>query len=498
MFGLTVRRELFRRRKETIIIALGMAVATALLIVLSGVSAGIRNGQSQVLQSLYGVGTDITVSQVAAPGSAATPGQRFDFNRDQGSTQNGTTTLQSSRLETSRGSATLDAATVDTVRGVSGVSAATGVLTLNLMNFSGQLPSGAASATAQRPAATQQEGAAGGFGGGSFGFQQTSVSGIDPASAQLGPLASATITDGRALAASDGTDPVAVISSTYASTQSLGVGSTITIGTTAVKVVGIATSGSTTLSDIYLPLGYAQTASGEVGKVNEVYVRVTSADQVDSTATALRAALPSATVSTQADLASSVSGSLASAAKLTEGLGQWVSVATLVLAFLLAMLFTLSGVNRRTRELGTLKAIGWSNKRVVGQITGEAAVRAAIGGLVGIPLGVGVVEVLNAVGITLSGSAGLGLGRPGGEGGMGGVPSVAAGVAGAAASAAGRIGGAVGDSAAGVQVVLHSPLQVSVLGLGLAAAVVGGLLAGLVGGSRAARLSPAVALRSMD
>lgn len=498
MFGLTIRRELSRRRKETIIIALGMAVATALLIVLSGLSAGIRNGQSTVLQSLYGVGTDITVSQVAEPGSGATPGQRFDFNQDQGSTSNGTTTLQSSRLEVSRGSSTLDAATVETARTASGVSAATGVLNLQLMNFSGQLPTGTtgstASAPAQRSGTQTQQGAGGGFGGGSFGFQQTTVSGIDPAATDLGPLASATISEGRALTADDNDQAVAVISSSYASTQSLGLDSTITMGSSTVKVVGIATSSSTTLSDIYLPLGFAQTASGETGKVSEIYVRAQSSSEVDTAAAALKTALPSATVSTQSDLASSVSGSLASAAKLTEGLGQWVSIATLVLAFVLALLFTLSGVNRRTRELGTLKAIGWSNGRVVGQITGEAAVRAVIGGVVGIVLGIGVLEILNAVGITLSGSTGLGFGRSGGGGGM---PAAAAGAASAAAGG-GPGGGAMETAANAVQVVLHSPIQPSVLALGLAAALVGGLLAGLVGGSRAARLSPAVALRSMD
>lgn len=494
MFGLTIRRELTRRRKETIIIALGMAVATALLIVLSGVSAGIRSGQSHVLQSLYGVGTDITVRQVAAPGSGATPGQRFEFDRGQGSTQNGTTSLQSSRLETSRGSSTLDAATVDTARGATGVSAAAGVLNLNLMNFSGELPTGTSSVPAQGSRTAQGGTPGGGFGGGSFGFQQTSVSGVDPASTELGPLASATITLGRALTASDNDQAVAVISATYASTQSLSVDSTITIGTSTVTVVGIASSDSTTLSDIYLPLGFAQSASGETGKVNEIYVRATSASQVDAAAAALRAALPSTTVSTQSDLASSVSGSLASAAKLTEGLGQWVSVATLVLAFLLAILFTLSGVNRRTRELGTLKAIGWSNNRVIGQITGEAAVRAAIGGLVGIVLGIGSIEILNTVGITLSGSAGLGFGRPGGGGGM---PSMPGGIA-SAAAAGGPVGAAAGTTANAVQVILHSPVQPVVLALGLAAAVIGGLLAGLIGGSRAARLSPAVALRSMD
>ena len=49
-------------------------------------------------------------------------------------------------------------------------------------------------------------------------------------------------------------------------------------------------------------------------------------------------------------------------------------------AFLIAFLFTILGVTRRTREFGTLKAIGWSNRRVVGQVAGESIEQGMIGG----------------------------------------------------------------------------------------------------------------------
>jgi ABC-type antimicrobial peptide transport system permease subunit len=46
-------------------------------------------------------------------------------------------------------------------------------------------------------------------------------------------------------------------------------------------------------------------------------------------------------------------------------------------------------------------------------------------------------------------------------------------------------------------VALHAPLHPTTLLLGVVFALVGGVLAGLVGGWRAARLAPAVALRDL-
>ena len=89
MFGTYLRRELFNRRKQTVIIAIGMALAIALVIMVNAVSAGVKDAQASVLQSVYGVGTDITVSQPATASTAnAQQGQdggpRFDFGADAG------------------------------------------------------------------------------------------------------------------------------------------------------------------------------------------------------------------------------------------------------------------------------------------------------------------------------------------------------------------------------------------------------------------------------
>ena len=53
-------------------------------------------------------------------------------------------------------------------------------------------------------------------------------------------------------------------------------------------------------------------------------------------------------------------------------------------------------VLERTREIGTLRAVGWSRRRVVTLILGETVVLSLIGGLVGIALGVGLTELAAA------------------------------------------------------------------------------------------------------
>jgi ABC-type antimicrobial peptide transport system permease subunit len=283
---------------------------------------------------------------------------------------------------------------------------------------------------------------------------------------------------------------VAVLDAQYASQAELGVGDTIDVGGTDLQIVGTVSSttgdGVATGSDVYLPLAVAQALSGEEAKITDLYVSVDSAAEVDSVAQAIAAALPDTSVSTQADLASEVSGSLATASDLVTNLGTWLSVAVLAAAFGLAVLFTVSGVNRRTRELGTLKALGWSRRRVVGQVVGESVVQGLLGGVVGLALGALTVLGINLAGITLAGAAGGGA-----------FANIGADAGGPPFGGGGPRDLAAQTAQSTVDVVLHAPVG---LGIALAAvglAVLGGVIAGVVGGGRAARLRPAEALRSL-
>ncbi|PPG64304.1 hypothetical protein C5C27_03480 [Rathayibacter sp. AY2B7] len=486
MFAIYLRRELTHRRRQTMIVAAGLALAIALVILVTSFAAGVRTAQASVLGSVYGVGTDITVTRAAAaPADDSGGGQRFDFGSEDGTTDDGTTSVSRSLLQADRGTATFDSSAVQTALGVDDVRTAIGVLALTSTTFSGELPGRTQTGTDDAAAPTDQDGAGAppaggpdGAGGSSFGVDSFSVLGLDPSGSAIGPLADVALTDGRTLTAEDAGQDVVVVDSAYAITAGLSVGSTLAIGGTDFAVVGIVTSDSTeasSASDTYVPLDVAQTLSGQAGMISSVYVQAASANDISAIQAALQAALPDTTVATQADLASTVSGSLSTAGELVADLGTWLSLLVLAAAFLIAILFTVSGVARRTREFGTLKAIGWSDGAIVRQVAGESVVQGLLGGAAGMLLGLIGVAIVNAVGPTLSGSTATA--QAAGPGGFGGP-------------------GAQRAVATTADVVLSLPVTVPVILLAVGLAVLGGLLAGAFGGWRAARLRPAAALRS--
>lgn len=517
MFLRYLSRELTNRKKQTVIIAVGMALAIALVVVVSSLSSAVKNAQTSALASVYGVGTDITVTTTPTPptpnAGGTTGGGRPNFNFGPNSGEAGggsgsSTSLSQSRLTVGFGSQPMPSSTLDTILHTSGVSNATGILQMQNIDFSGtieQNPSTGSTTTNTGPSA-----GGGGFRGGNFSVNQTSVEGIPVSGDVVGPITNTTTTGGRMFEDSDAGAKVAVLDQTYATNETKAVGDTIALGGTDFTIVGIvgATgSSSTTTSNVYIPLDTAQamylatlTADEQADAANAhvvttIYVSAKSSSEVDSIQSSLEAALPGTTVSTEADLASNISGSLSTASNLIANLGKWLSIVVLGAAFLLAILFTISGVTRRTREFGTLKAIGWSNRRITVQVGGESIVQGLIGGIIGAAMGLLGILVINLISPTISGSVAAGTatsavpaapaggqsGLPGaGEGGRGGFGRTAAQATSNTANA-----------------VLHAPVAVQILLLAIGLAVFGGLLAGAFGGWRASRLRPAEALRSV-
>lgn len=493
MYWTYLHRELRGRLTHTVIVAIGLAVAVALVIVVNALSAGVRDAQSAALSSVYGVGTDLTVTGAQSePGAGGGP--RFEFDEDAGGTgAEGETTLSQSRLMTDMMRGTLDASAVATAAATDGVAAATGALSLTNTTFSGELPQrpdeDAATDTGDTTEGAMPQGpgggsGGGGFGGGSFGVDAVTVLGIEPGVSDIGPLSAVTVTDGRALSAEDAGEAVAVVDETYATGEGLAVGDEIDLGGTAVAVVGIvasSTADADAAANVFVPLDLAQELSGAGEVVSTVYVQASSADAIDAVRDDLAEALPEATVSSQSDLAATVSGSLSSAGSLITGLGTWLSVIVLAVAVALAVLFTLSGVSRRTREIGTLRSIGWSRSRIVGQVAGESIVQSVLGGIAGIVLGAGAALTITLVAPTVSAASAAPESTTPGGGGPGGP---------------GGFGGAVAETA--TDIVLSAPLSVGIIGAALLLAIAGGLIAGAAGGWRAARLRPADALRTVS
>ncbi|WP_406122773.1 ABC transporter permease [Streptomyces sp. NBC_00989] len=489
MFFTYLRRELRRRRKAALVVASGLALGIALVIVVNSVSSGMGKAQDKVLQSLYGLGTDMTVTKAATPTASGSQQPRFQFDAN----NNGDSKTQSSDRVMVQGFTTLASTTVTKVAGQKGVSDAVGGLSLNVVKVDGQFTRG--QFQQNQGSGTGGGGNRGGGtgapqgevtgGGANFNINSYSVYGTDVTKPALGPLTSSKITSGRTFTTAEANSKVVVADSAYAKEKKLKVGSTVTIKSVKYKVIGIATATSgDAAANLYIPLTQAQTLSGDKNKVTTIYVKATDSKQISAVKKTITSNVSGTTVTTSADLADTVSGSLSTASSLATSVGKWLSIAVLIAAFLVAGLLTSSAVSRRVREFGTLKALGWKSGRVTRQVVGEAVVNGLVGGVLGIALGLAGAYVVTAISPTLSASLGSTAagGRAGGGPGGGG----------------GGFGGGRQAAAKTLDVALTAPVNATTIALAVGLAVAGGLIAGAFGGWRASRLRPADALRRVE
>jgi ABC-type antimicrobial peptide transport system permease subunit len=310
------------------------------------------------------------------------------------------------------------------------------------------------------------------------------VSGVDSAQRDLGAVTAGQVTKGGWF--SSGNEREVILNASYAARKDLGLGDDVELGGKRFEVIGFASAPlGGQASDMYLKLSQLQALSDREGRVNTLYVRARSADAVSGVAERIRSGFPGAETTTSQDLAERVTGSLSDAKDLAGKLGGALTIVGLLAAFLIAGLLTLSSVTKRTRELGTLKAIGWPQRLVVRQVTGEALAQGALGGVVGALIGVGGAALVSAIGpeleatVAQAASAGPRLVGPGGGGGPGGFGQ-----------------GAVETGSEIVQLKASVDAGLVLAAIGLA--LLGGLFAGALGSLRAARLRPADALRHID
>ncbi|MFI8521258.1 ABC transporter permease [Streptomyces sp. NPDC085481] len=496
MFFTYLRRELRRRRKAALVVASGLALGIALVIVVSSVSSGMKQAQDKVLQSLYGLGTDLTVTkaqeQPKAGEQAQRPRFRFD-GRDDGAEQS------SDRLMV-QGFQTLADSTVGTVARQDGVAQAVGGLSLVNLKINGEFKRG--QIQRGQTGAGQGGGPGGGTGPGSgsgpgdtvtgggaaFDVDSFTIYGTDVTAPGLGPLTTSTVTTGRTFQTTETDAKVAVVDSSYAQQEGLAVGKTLTVKAVAFQIIGIATADSgQAAAQVYLPLKQAQTLSDSKGKVTTVYVKAADSTKIDAVKGAIQKNVTGTTVTTSADLAKTVSGSLDTASGLATTVGTWLSYAVLLAAVLVAGLLTSSAVSRRVREFGTLKALGWKSGRVTRQVVGEALVNGLIGGVLGIAVGLGGAYLVTAVSPTLTAELGASAGGLGGPGGGAGGRMLVGGGPGATAG--------LGKS---LDIALTAPVSLTTVGLAVVLALGGGLVAGAFGAWRASRLRPADALRRVE
>jgi len=489
MFFLTyMLSELRRRSGRTVLTALGLGLGIGLVVTVTALSTGLDRAQAQILEPLTGVGTDMSVSRPIdfSPTEGGGFPELSERERQQLMEENGGGRFGLRNLGepgdkfsrddfVSAAQLSFPASALDQIEGIDGVAAVAGGLTLNSVHIEGTVP--AETETPEQPRTFEQ-----GQGGpqvqvGPRNIDATSrsVAGVDEAVRELGAITPGQVTQGRYFRS--GAAREAILNESYAAREDLAVGDTLELGGKTFTVVGVAeTPLGGQSSDLYVKLSQLQALSDRAGRVNTAYVRADSADDVDEVASRIEETIDGASVTTAGDLADRVSGTLVDAKNLAGSLGTALMIVALVSAFLIASLLTLSSVTKRVRELGTLKALGWSQRLVVRQVTGESLIQGLLGGAVGVVIGVVGALAIGAFGPTLEATVS------------------------AVAEQGPRFGpfgqGAVEPSA--TEVTLDAPVAASTVLWAVGLALLGGLVAGAVGSLRASRLRPADALRHID
>ncbi len=549
-----LRSELLRRKGRTILTLLGLALGVALVIVITSLSHGLDQAQKAALNPLSSIGTDLTVTvrpdsvggafanrtvstDLSTLGKA---GQHFSYDTFSSGSQVAFAQSQAKSVSSISGVAKIATGLTLTVTHQEGkvpkisTQITTGGQQINVQGqtkrpsaadmakmascLAKQEKKSSTTSTTTTPSSSgsltdQDQGGPGQFGGSAAmqkcmpasmrRFQKTittqketinkqvktpktniktstyTIGGVDTSRTDMGLITSTQVSKGRFLSKKNGRE--ALVANSYASSHKLKVGSTLNIKKTTFRVVGLvqAPLGGQS-ADVYVPLTQLQTLSGQKNKINVVLVRASESSAVGAVQKKIEKTFQSAQVASAKDEADQISGSLVTASDLAKSLGLALSIIVIAMAIMLAALLTLSSVAKRVREIGTLRALGWTRRLVIRQIAAESLVQGVVGGVIGVAIGIAGTAVINSLNLSLSASSTVG--------------STTTNAAGPGPVNAAQTVAQTTTS----QVALHAPLVGSIILIGFALAVLGGLLAGATGALRAAQLRPADALRQVE
>ena len=185
-----------------------------------------------------------------------------------------------------------------------------------------------------------------------------------------------------------------IVGSTFATSENKTVGDTLNLYGKNFKIVGTFETGDfITDAGVMMPLSTLQNLTNNDNKVSDILVKVTDNANVTTVSNAIQNAYPNQLTTTTA---------AQDANRINQGLS-FIDTASWAISLLAIFIGAVGVINtmimsvyERTREIGVLKAVGWTDRRILGMILGESVVLTLIAFVVGTVIAVvGVELVLN-------------------------------------------------------------------------------------------------------
>jgi len=346
-FSNLILKNIFRNKSRSILVVIGIAIGVAAVVGLGLVTDTLSESTQNALTA---GAADFSVINGTNTGNNGGSGSGGGFGNEQFVNQT----------------------SVGEIQQISGVGSAVGVLrTMTNLNNTNSTSS------------TSNSGSGSGFGG---NFRSmTSIIGIDSSSLSMDNIA---ITNGTVFSNSN----QVIIGQTAAQSLNKTIGDTIIITNQTFKVVGIYETGNF-MDDrgIVMSLSELQNLTGNTGQVSLILVKATNGTNANTLATTIQQKYPNEL---------STSTSLSGNNRMNNGLqvissGAWaVSLLAIIIGGIVVIVTMMKAVSERTREIGVLRAIGWSQKRILTMIISESLVLSLIAIIVGLAIAVGIVELI--------------------------------------------------------------------------------------------------------
>ncbi|MDA8126231.1 MAG: ABC transporter permease [Deltaproteobacteria bacterium] len=225
------------------------------------------------------------------------------------------------------------------------------------------------------------------------------VMGVDMAQPILGPVrVKEWLAEGRF----PDREGEAVLEKHYAKFHHTKVGDPFTIGGRSFTVVGtleIKEGSQIAAANVYLPLTDAQALLEKgAGSVNTVYLRLKDPALQDKVKSEILQTLPGVSVASSDSFLEVMGG----VSRISDQFALVVSLIALAGAIFLIIKTMLANLVERAREIGILKAVGWTGADVRKQIMGEVFLQALLGGIAGIVAGYLISYLLGTLSIPVS------------------------------------------------------------------------------------------------